>query len=251
MPKYIPNYIQFAPRALYLIAEQRKREGHMPRQGYLRDKISQQLARDILLGRIFPGEKLTEISLCERFKVSRTPVREALMLLEKRGLVENSKNAGATVRKDTANKILEMEDIYAVLEGRAMELIVLAGKLLENDIDRLMALQTQMEHHVADGDFQRYMECNIEFHNSILKKCPNGELSKLLRELNERIRFYRRDEFTPRPGDVEKLLEAHRRIIGAIRKSDAFQARWLLENHVREGRRTLSTKHMEKILTWR
>ncbi|MEW6668061.1 MAG: GntR family transcriptional regulator [Thermodesulfobacteriota bacterium] len=223
----------------------------MPSKGYLRDKISQQLARDITLGLIFPGEKLTEISLCERFKVSRTPVREALMLLEKQGFVEYSKNAGATVRKDTERKILELEDVYAVLEGRSLELIVLAGKIQEDDIDRLMTLQEKMEHHVAEGDIPRYMECNIEFHLSILKKCPNEELGKLLREMNERLRIYRRGRISPRPRDLQKLLEGHRRIIDAIRKSDAFQARRLLETHVREGLRTLSVKDVEKILTWR
>jgi len=220
----------------------------MPTTGYLRDKISIEIARDIILGRIFPGERLTENSLCERFKVSRTPVREALMLLEKQGFVENCKNAGATVRKGTEEKLLEMEDIYAVLEGRALELIMLAGRIQKEDIAGLEKLQEEMEHHVAKGDYRGYMERNIEFHNSIVKKCPNEELSKTLRELNERIQFYRRGGVPPRAGDFQKLLKAHRRIIQALRKSDAFKARFLLETHVREGRRTLSLQDMEKML---
>lgn len=214
----------------------------------MRDEISLEIARDIILGRIFPGERLTENTLCERFKVSRTPVREALMLLEKQGFVENCKNAGATVRKGTEEKLLEMEDIYAVLEGRALELIMLAGRIHEEDIALLDQLETEMERRVAEGDVRRYMECNIEFHNSILKKCPNEELSKTLRELNERIRFYRRGGLPPRAGDLQNLLEAHRQILQALRKGDTFQARCLLETHVREGRRTLSLKDMEKML---
>jgi DNA-binding GntR family transcriptional regulator len=79
----------------------------MPSKDYLRDQIPQQIAGEIILGRIFPGEKLTEISLCEGSKVSRTPVREALMLIEKQGFVENSKNAIATVGKGTQEKFLE------------------------------------------------------------------------------------------------------------------------------------------------
>jgi DNA-binding GntR family transcriptional regulator len=144
-----------------------------------------------------------------------------------------------------------MEDIYAVLEGRALELIVLAGKIQGHDIDRLMTLQTEMERHVADGDFGRHMECNIEFHNSIMKQCPNEELSKSLRELNERIRFYRRGGLALRPRDLQKRLDAHRRIIDAIWKSGAPRSRRLLRTHVREGRQTLSTKDMQKIFTWR
>ena len=82
----------------------------MSKQGYLRNSIAEQLAKDIISERLYPGERLTEASLIKRFNVSRTPIREALMLLEKKGFVENRKNSGAIIRKISKNTIREVDD---------------------------------------------------------------------------------------------------------------------------------------------
>jgi len=220
----------------------------MPKGRYLRDDISQQLARDIVSGRIFPGERLTEASLSGRFGVSRTPLREALMLLERQGFVEYNKNAGATVRKIDEDKLLEIIDICAVLEGRALEVALSGGDISEEDVSYLESLEEAMERFVSEGDYPGYMVQNIEFHDFLLKKCQNEELRHLHDEFNERILVYRKSGIHPRSANLRKFINAHRSIIETIRRGDSFQARLLLERHVREGRQTLTRQDMEKLV---
>ena len=220
----------------------------MAKKKYLRDKISEQLANDIVSGKIFPGERLTEASLCKRFGVSRTPLREALMLLERQGFVEYNKNAGATVKKIAEDKLLEIIDICAVLEGRALEVALLSGNIGEEDIAHVEALEEAMERFVSEGDYPNYMARNIEFHQYLLKKCQNEELRLTHDELNERILVYRKSGFPPGRANLREFLKAHRTIIEAIRRGDASQARLLLERHVREGRQTLTLHDMEKLV---
>ena len=220
----------------------------MAKKSYLRDEIAYKLAKEIASGKIFPGEKLTEISLSKRFGVSRTPLREALMLLEKQGFVEYFKNAGATVRKIGEGKLLEIIDVCAVLEGRAIELALLNENINQTDIVHIEALQESMERFVEEGDYANYIICNIEFHEFFIKKCRNDEMRRIHDEMNERILVYRRIGFPPRSADLREFLKSHRSIITAIRDGDTSQARLLLENHVREGRQTLTLRDMEKIV---
>ena len=82
--------------------------------------IAVDLIRDAILeGRIGPGDRLKEETIARDLGLSRTPVREALLLLQGEGLVESSPNRGATVRAFDADEIEEMYQLRAVLEGYA------------------------------------------------------------------------------------------------------------------------------------
>ncbi len=216
----------------------------MSEKDYLRNDIAHKIASEIISKQLYPGERLTEASLCERFEVSRTPVREALMLLEKKGFVENRKNSGAIVRKISENNIREINDIYAALEGRALELSISVHQFTETDIDYLEKLQTGMEHATNEGEWRKL---NIEFHTYLRKRCPNQELNSILIELDEKTLFYRKGGLPPGSSGLKVLLDDHREILSAIKAKDAAKARYLLENHVRNGRMSLSSEDFEII----
>jgi len=85
----------------------------------LSEAVAIELRRAIARGEYRPGERLTEAALCERFKVSRTPVREALRELEAEGLVTITSNLGASVVKLTLEDMNHIYDMLIVLEGTA------------------------------------------------------------------------------------------------------------------------------------
>ena len=83
---------------------------------HLRDAIE----NDILTGTVCPGERLDEVSLANRFGVSRTPVREALAQLDSVGLIELRPNRGAIVAQVGTEQLVQMFEVMAELEGMAL-----------------------------------------------------------------------------------------------------------------------------------
>ena len=143
--------------------------------------------------------------------------------------------------------------IYAVLEGRALELSILEHQFSPPDFEYLENLQSKMGACVKDNDYSKYQELNVDFHNFLRKKCPNHELNNTLIELDEKTLFYRKMGVTPGRLDLQSSLDGHMEITAAIKQEAAFEARRLLESHVREGRLSLSSKNFEKIssMVWR
>jgi DNA-binding GntR family transcriptional regulator len=82
-------------------------------------RVFETLRRSILEGEYGPNERLVEEQLAERLRVSRTPIRQALTMLEAEGLVEIEPNKGAAVRSFSVEDVWEIYDLRAVLEGRA------------------------------------------------------------------------------------------------------------------------------------
>ena len=152
----------------------------------LRGIIYEQLVDDILSGRINAGEKLLESDLADKFNVSRTPIREALLQLEKEGYTEHVKNVGATVKKISAQTVKEIFEVIAVLEGEATGLAVTAG-ISEQDMDQLRQLQVEMVRAAEERDYIAYNKLNIRFHHFFLKRCGNKTLSGIARDMRNRM----------------------------------------------------------------
>jgi DNA-binding GntR family transcriptional regulator len=102
-------------RANYALA---RTTGHRPP---LRETILHQPIEDIMTGQLGDGERFSEVRLAHRFKVSRTPIREAPFQLEKLGFVAHRKHIGGVVKKMTPQGVLEIFEIIAALEGQAVE----------------------------------------------------------------------------------------------------------------------------------
>ena len=127
------------------------------RAGPLREKIYNKLIGEIVTGQLNPGERLSEGSLAKRFHVSRTPIREALLQLEKLGYVAHQKNVGTIVKKISPEGVREIFEVVAALEGMAVELF---GKLppAPEDMAELAQLQKDLRQDTLDQDFASYYE---------------------------------------------------------------------------------------------
>ena len=100
----------------------------------LRDVVFQTLRRAILMGELEPGERLMELALTEKLGVSRTPVREAIRMLEKEGLVEMIPRKGAAVSRITEKDLQDVLEVRCALEELAVG--IACERMTEDDIER-------------------------------------------------------------------------------------------------------------------
>jgi DNA-binding GntR family transcriptional regulator len=128
----------------------------------------QQIVRDIRVGDLLPGDRLTEVELAARFGMSRTPVREAIRQLEADGLVMHLPRLGATIRTLDHSEISELYDMRAVLESTAARFA--ARSASEVELSEIEAIQMAMCE--ARSVEERYRQ-NQNFHAAILDAARN------------------------------------------------------------------------------
>lgn len=137
-----------------------------------------QLQKDILTGKLKAGQKLTEQELCKEYKVSRTPIREALRQLETDGLVENILNRGAFVIGMSDQDYEDMFDLRKIYEMQAVRWAIM--RITEEEMDRLEETFEFMEFYTLRNDIDKMLTINTGFHQVIYDASHNRMLKKLL-----------------------------------------------------------------------
>lgn len=186
----------------------------------------------ILDGRLDPGSRLKEEALARELGISRTPVREALLLLQAEGLVEAAPNRGATVRTYEPDDLADMYALRALLEayavGRAADRI---GPDTLRDLERGVARFEAM----VDGDIGELARENQAFHATILEAAGSARLAAMLRSVVELPLVYR--SFARYSRQQRRSSAAyHQRIVGALRAGDAERAEAIMKAHIMEAR---------------
>jgi DNA-binding GntR family transcriptional regulator len=187
----------------------------------------------ILEGRIGPGERLKEQEIARDLGLSRTPVREALLMLQGEGLVESSPNRGATVRSYSATEIDEMYQLRAVLEGYAARR---AATRIENEELALLEASNQRFAAVCeDGEIVDLMRENIVFHSIVLDAARSPQLTDMVRTVIELPLVYR-SFFWYSPEERYMSLRAHTQLARALLAHDEERSELIMKEHVFEAR---------------
>lgn len=189
-----------------------------------------ELREMIVRGELKAGEKIAEASVCEMLGISRTPLREALKLLSAEGLIELRPNRGAVIAPLRIDELTSLFEVVAGIERLAAELA--AMRLTTSDIDRLRALQEEMERHFGHGDREDYFRLNQEVHSLIVSGAKNEVLSAThawLLARAERARYLALDV----QGRWLESIDEHRAILQALEDRDAERAGRLLETHIK------------------
>lgn len=192
---------------------------------WLRDEIE----NAILSNEFAPGARLDEMVLANRFGVSRTPVREALMQLDAIGLIEIRPRRGAVVIDPGPHRIYEMFEVMAELEGLAGSLA--ARRLDEDSRKAITATHSRCERSAGAGDSDAYYYDNEEFHKAIYAASRNDFLEEQCAQLHRRLRPYRRLQLRVR-NRLSTSFAEHCGIVDAIFAGDGEEARRLLRAHV-------------------
>jgi DNA-binding GntR family transcriptional regulator len=189
------------------------------------------LLRDaILAGDLQPGQTLGEESLGRQLGISRTPVREALVMLRGEGLVETPPNRPAAVRSFTAEDLREMHSLRAVLEGYAARTAapLLTNRQLDDlarSVDRYAALCAH------DDRLPELVEENFSFHATIMDAAESERLNSMIGQVTAVPLIYK-SYMTYSVENRESALHDHRKILDALKDRDAEQAESLMKAHV-------------------
>jgi DNA-binding GntR family transcriptional regulator len=192
-------------------------------------KLRDEIENGIITGVFKPGERLDEVQLATRFGVSRTPIREALMQLSAIGLVETRPRRGAVVVDPGPNRIYEMFEVMAELEGMAGALA--ARRHTEQDRTALLTSHERCERSARTDDTDSYYYDNETFHHTIYEAGHSGFLAEQCVALHRRLRPYRRLQLRVR-NRVKVSVREHAGIVAAILAGEAEQARSRLRSHI-------------------
>lgn len=218
-------------------------DGHPPLARTASSTAAEMIRQAIVDGRLAPGQRLTEERLARELGISRTPVREALKVLQSEGLVDAAPNRSATVR---AYEPGDLEDIYqlrALLEGYAARRA--AGRLSD---EKLLALRASCERFEAMSfadDLREVVRENFVFHNTILEAAGSTRLSGMVRQVVELPLVYKSYVwYSPEQARISQHY--HRQITRALERRDAERAELVMKEHVLEARDVLIA-HVEEV----
>lgn len=191
------------------------------------------LQKDILTGKLKPGEKLTEQNLCKTYGVSRTPVREALRQLETDGLVENILNRGAFVIGMSDQDYEDMFEMRKAYEIQAVKWAI--ERITEEEMDKLEETFEFMEFYTLRDDIEKMLTINTGFHQVIYEASHNRMLQKLLSSYQNFLK-YKGMESVYDDNYLSTVLEEHRAIFKAFKDKDVKAGALAMEVHINRAK---------------
>lgn len=204
---------------------------------YRTEEIARWIRDEIEAGSFMPGTRLEERPLSERFGVSKTPVREALIQLSSLGIVELRQRRGAIVTVLSVDQVVSMFEVMTELESMAAKLA--ASRMSASERDKLQDAHRRSKACVAAEDAEAYDSINKQFHELIYRGSCNDYLEANVKDVRSRLRVYRRYPFT-KPGRIRQSFADHGRIVDAITNGDASTAADAMRDHISIGGRVFA-----------
>jgi len=206
--------------------------------GSLTVETFNRLRSDIIQGNIRPNERLIAADLAAAFNISRTPIREALQLLEAEDLVVAVKR-GYVVREHSRDEIREIYEVRAALEGMAARLVAEHKGL--SAVRTIEAVGAHKDEIGKTKDKSRVVDLNTQFHAAIFVACGNERLARMNRSNSQHFFNYRIAELYTNDEQMASIRE-HARIIKAIRAHDGDAAETAAREHVLNGLKVTLSK---------
>lgn len=205
----------------------------------LRDVVFNTLREAILRGDLVPGERLMELQLAAKLGVSRTPIREAIRMLEQEGLAITIPRKGAIVAGMTEKDMQDVLEIREALEELSVQ--VACDKITDEEIAELQNNMKNFEHSLKSGDLKKMAHADVEFHDVIYRATDNPKLINMLNNLREQMYRYR-VEYLKNPQNHEQLLHEHEAIYKGIVEKDKSAVTEMIRKHI--SNQVAVVKHM-------
>ncbi len=193
------------------------------------DTVVEQLRESILSGRFAPGERLVEAELARELAISRGPIREALALLEKDGIVVNVPRRGKFLPAFDRQTIDEIYSLRKVIEPYAVQLLI--GSLTDVKRAGLQESLGAIKEAADANDVLGLAQRDIDFHNRIYELSNHDLLLKVWTEaISGKLRMLL--NVTVRTHPLASTVDNHRVIVDAIVAKDSRRARKLISDHI-------------------
>lgn len=203
-----------------------------PPRASLREHVHQALSAAIVSGELEPGTLITVPTLAVRFDVSATPVREAVLELEKRGFVETVRNKGFRVTAVSDEELGHLVQVRQLLEAPAMER--LAGRVPDDALPALEGLADRIERGARDGDLRAYLEADQEFHLSLTRMLGNPVLTDSIADLRSRTRLVGLASMKE-SRHLDDSAAEHHELLRALVRGDGREAHAVMVRHIRHA----------------
>lgn len=209
------------------------------------DRLAYEKVKDaILTFQFLPNQALLEGELASQLGISKTPVRDALMRLEKEGLVSRVPYRGTYVTDISNQDMADTYQIRIVLEGLAVRLAT--ARLEDDELDKMGELIEGHSAALAKRDPVLVAKLNGEFHDIIIRKCANLKLIQMLHNLDDHLKRYRLLSIS-QGVRLEKSVPEHRKILAALRECDAEQAERAMRTHLTSAMHDLFDQNFEEL----
>ena len=204
------------------------------------EKILEVLEDEILSGKYKPGDRLIEREIADRLGVSRVPVREALITLEKWGFVKE-KRANEKWREIS---ILTKRDIHEVYHARYfIECQAFSEKSLEKDVhlyDSLTQIVEKIAQSVDINDLETYRELNNRFHHEFVISLKNNRIYRIYEDISRMLRWFQNiTVYFPR---MAQANQEHRLLLEAYNSQDLYEIRHLFQLHYQNAIELISER---------
>ena len=191
-----------------------------PGNNLLRVQVYDYLQKQMRIGALEPGASISVNTMIKELGISRTPLREALLLLQEQGFVSILPQRGVKINTLTID---DVRDIYEILGGIESRVILsVFHKIGDNEIQQMKRLNSEIESNLAKEDIIKHNQANVKFHNVFLNLSENQRLLRYVKQLKLQL-----DDFPRRNYGQQwnrKNLQQHKEFVKLIQKGKAIDA---------------------------
>ena len=214
----------------------------------LHEEVAATLRDDIFSGTLGPGSFIDETVVCERLRISRTPLREALKVLAAEGLVRHEPRRGSFVREVTEQDLDDIFPVIALLEGRCA--YEAAQHASDADLEALDTLHERLTQHASANRINEYYATNLAIHEAIIALASNRWLAQVIADLRKILKLARLQQLHA-PGRLAQSLSEHLAVYAALRARDGDGAEAAMRTHLtrqRDALRELERNRKSRLL---
>lgn len=201
------------------------------------EKIYKKLLDDILKGKFYPGQRLIEKKLIDLYKISKTPLREALIRLERVGLVQKNTNRGFLLKRILYKDAEEIYDLREIMDGLSVRKIT--ENITEEKILKIKKIIGDMELCIKDKKTDEYIRYDKEFHVILNELSGNKRLVEIMKNLNYQINMLLKTSIKLPKRGINISFNEHEVIFKAILSKDSIKAEEIAKKHIRKTKKAV------------
>ncbi len=203
----------------------------------LRERAYEAIKHRITTCQYRPGEYLNEVGVAKALKLGRTPVHQALTRLMLEGMLDVLPRKGAIVKAISLDEVQEIIQVRLTNEGFCARLA--AQRASERDVAELADVVERSRSAAADGDIERLMLLDREFHRALARSARNSVLAQILGQLHDRSLRFWFVSLTDRDHHLS-VIDEHRGIAEAVRAHDPDAAEAAIRAHIQSFQQSIT-----------
>lgn len=209
----------------------------------MREKVYDLLKQMIIDGFIKPGERIIETEYSNKFQISRTPIREAIRMLELEGLIESQATGGVIVKVITPEEISEIYKIRIALEGIIIEEVIKKGTT--QDIKKIEKVLKDTKKAFENKNTEKVFQLFTEFNQNLYNIANLPKVTNMINNINLYLKRFRKLSID-NPSRKEEAFEDHIQILEAIKRKEISSAIAINRMHLEKSMNFILSKLSDK-----